>query len=174
MERRNRDLSEPQGGFTQASSSGRATVASHLDRVCDRVRRFLDLAGVHPSYDHFNEWRTGAYIVASIVETGAGAPTEFRPSRTFICFCDLDDIVEPERARLNRYLVAETDRRLSRAVYHLLPREDLALLLRVGQRHGRGATRSLLSAILPHLVELEFGIAASVGADVRGALKEAA
>jgi hypothetical protein len=174
MERRNPDLREPHDGSSQTTSSGRTAIASHVDRVSGRVRRFVDRAGVHPSHDHVSEWRTGAYIVAAMVDDGARTPTEFKPSQTFISFCDLDGIAEPRRSDLCRYLIAETDRRLSNAVHHLLPRDDVELLLRVGQRHGRDATRSLLSAILPHLVELEYGIAASVGADIRRALKEAA
>lgn len=174
MERRNPGLREPHVGAFQTTSSGRPAVASHVDRVNERVRQFVDLAGVHPSHDYVSEWRTGAYIIGSIVESGAGTPHEFRPSRTFISFCDLDDIVEPEREHLRRYLVGETDRLLASATHYLLPSDDVELLLRVGRRHGRPAARSLLSAILPFLVELEYGLAASIGAEIRRALKEAA
>lgn len=174
MERRNTELREPCHGGIQTSATGRAAIELHVDRVSAAARRFVERVGGQPDPGLVSEWRTGAYIVASLNESGGIPPTEFEPSGLFLSFCGIDEMTERHPTPVRAHLTCETDRRLASTVHRVLPPEDVDLLVTVGRRHGRTATRSLLSALLPHLVELEYGIAASVGADLKRAVEDAA
>lgn len=173
MERRNLDLRQPSEPASQTRARGRLAITDHVDRVTRTVRPFIDHSGSHRQGAYLDRWRAGARMVASIA-TAEGAPDEFRPSQRFLSSCGLGGVVGPKLVRLRHYLVIQTESQLASAVHDLLPSDDVDLLLRVGLRHGRPATRCLLEAILPHLVELEYGIAASIGIRVRQAMQDAA
>jgi len=174
MERRNTELREPCHGDVQTSATGRTTIELHVDRVTAAARRFVERVGGQLDPNLVSEWRSGAYIVASLIESGGAPPAEFEPSEPFLSHCGIDEITDRHPAPVRAHLTCETDRRLANTVHRVLPPEDVDLLVTVGRRHGRTATRSLLGALVPYLVELEFGIAASVGADIKRAIQDAA